>query len=143
MSASARGDRGSVLILMPAAVLIVLLMGSIAFDFSLVYLRQRQATNLAIAAANDAAIAGFNPDAFHRDGTFVLEDALVNRAAGGTIAASDAAASVVSWQSQIVAPNEVLITVTVHVDYVFAKALPMASRGTDITVHASAVADAG
>jgi hypothetical protein len=138
-----RGDRASVLMLMPAAVLIVLLLGSIAFDFSLVYLRQRQATNLAIAAANDAAIAGFDPDSFHRDGTFVLDDALVNRAAAGTIAASDAVRSVVAWQSRIVGPNEVEITITIHVDYVFAKALPLASDGMDITVHASGVAEVG
>ena len=49
------GDRGSVLLLVPAAVLIVLVMASIAVDMSLVHLRQRQAHDLAAQAANDAA----------------------------------------------------------------------------------------
>jgi transposase len=40
----ARGDRASVLMLVPAGVLIVLVMASIAVDMSLVQLRQRQAT---------------------------------------------------------------------------------------------------
>ena len=40
-------DRGSVLMLVPAAVLIVLVMASIAVDMSLVHLRQRQAHDLA------------------------------------------------------------------------------------------------
>jgi len=44
-----------VLMLMPAAVLIVLLLGAIAVDSAIVYLRQRQAYNVAFDAANDAA----------------------------------------------------------------------------------------
>ena len=53
-----RRSRGSVLMLMPAAVLIVLLLGAIAVDSAIVYLRQRQAENIAFDAANDAAGAG-------------------------------------------------------------------------------------
>ena len=43
--------------LVPAGLLIVLVMASIAVDMSLVHLRQRQAYDLASAAANDAATA--------------------------------------------------------------------------------------
>ena len=46
MSTRRRLDRGSVLMLMPAGVLVVLLLGAIAFDLSLVFLRQRQASSL-------------------------------------------------------------------------------------------------
>ena len=44
--------------LMPAGVLIVLLLGSLAFDLSLVFLRQRQASSLTIDVANDLADGG-------------------------------------------------------------------------------------
>ena len=51
-------ERGSALMLMPAGLLIVLVLASIAVDMSLVHLRKRQAFELAAAAANDAATAG-------------------------------------------------------------------------------------
>jgi D-alanyl-D-alanine carboxypeptidase len=43
--------------LMPAAVLIVIVLGSIAVDFAIVFLGEREAASLAAAAANDAATA--------------------------------------------------------------------------------------
>ena len=50
--------------LMPAGVLVVLLLGAIAFDMSLVFLRQRQASSLATDVANDLATAAFDEGAF-------------------------------------------------------------------------------
>ena len=51
------GDRGSTLMLVPAGLLVVLVMASIAVDMSLVHLRQRQAVDVASGAANDAVTA--------------------------------------------------------------------------------------
>jgi hypothetical protein len=68
-----RGTRGSVLMLMPAAVLIVLMLGAIAVDSAIVYLRQRQAYNVAFDAANDAAGAGFDLDIARQEGEIVYD----------------------------------------------------------------------
>ena len=59
--------------LMPAGVLVVLLLGAIAFDLSLVFLRQRQASSLAVDVANDLATAALDEEAFRRDGEFRLD----------------------------------------------------------------------
>jgi hypothetical protein len=126
--------------LMPAAVLIVLLLGSIAFDLSLVFLRQRQATNLAIAAANDAVIAGIDQDIFRATQQVVLDDDLVDEAAGAAIAASDVAPSVIEWEATPVSDTEVEVWMRVRISYVFAAIVPGAADGTTVTVRVVAVA---
>ena len=73
-------ERGSVLMLMPAGVLLVLMLGAIAFDLSLVFLRQRQASSLAVDVANDVATAALDEEAFRRDGEFVLDPDRADRA---------------------------------------------------------------
>ncbi|HEX9531019.1 MAG TPA: hypothetical protein VF954_07765, partial [Acidimicrobiales bacterium] len=61
------GDRGSVLLLVPAAVLVLVILGAIAVDSAVVFLGQRELANGADAAANDAATA-FSDPAFYRAG---------------------------------------------------------------------------
>jgi hypothetical protein len=129
--------------LMPAAVLIVLLLGSIAFDLSLVYLRQRQATNLAIAAANDAAIAGIDQNVFRDTQQVVLDDALVDEAARAAISASDLAPAVLDWEATAISDTEVEVTMTVRVNYLFAAIVPGADDGTTVTARVVAVAEPG
>ena len=82
------GDRGSVLMLMPAAVLIVLLLGAIAIDSAIVYLGQRQAYDVAFDAANDAAGAGFDLDAVRTRGEVVYDPDRVEAIAAQAIAAA-------------------------------------------------------
>jgi Flp pilus assembly protein TadG len=134
-------DSGSVLMLMPAAVLIVLILGSIAFDFSLVYLRQRQAINVAAAAANDAVVAGIDLDEFRRSQTVELDHALVEQAAANAIAGSDLAADIVDWDVRIISDTEVEVWMSVRIEYVFAKALPGASDGAVVEARATAVSE--
>ncbi|MDZ7673925.1 MAG: hypothetical protein U5K30_02485 [Acidimicrobiales bacterium] len=63
--------------LMPAAVLIVLLLGAIAVDSAIAYLGQRQAYNVAFDAANDAAGAGFDAGIARTEGRIVYDEARV------------------------------------------------------------------
>ncbi|WP_436792678.1 hypothetical protein [Actinospongicola halichondriae] len=74
--------------LMPAAVLIVLLLGAIAIDSAIVYLGQRQAYNVAFDAANDAAGAGFDPDVARRTGDIVYDPTRVEAIAADAIDAA-------------------------------------------------------
>jgi len=47
---------------MPAGMLLMLMLGAIAFDLSLVFLRQRQASSLAVDVANDVATAALDEE---------------------------------------------------------------------------------
>ena len=81
-------QRGSVLMLMPAAVLIVLLLGAIAVDSAIVFLKQRQAYNVAFDAANDAAGAGFDLETARTSGDIVYDPVQVEALAREAVAAS-------------------------------------------------------
>ena len=87
---SGRSEHGSVLMLMPAAVVITLLLGAIAVDSAIVYLEQRQAYNVAFDAANDAAGAGVDRDALRSTGEIVYDPGRVRRIAAETVAAASA-----------------------------------------------------
>ena len=70
-----RPDRGSVLLLFPAGVLVVLLLGAIAVDASIAFLGQREIANAVAAAANDAATASLSDAAFYGSGDIALDEA--------------------------------------------------------------------
>ena len=83
------GSRGSVLMLMPAAIVIVLLLGAIAVDSAIVYLEQRQAYNVAFDAANDAAGAGIDRDLLRTTGELVYDPGRVESLAAAAVEASE------------------------------------------------------
>ena len=74
-------DRGSSLMLMPAAVLVVMVLGAIAVDQSIVYTQQRELVAAAEAAANDAAGYGLDRDAFYDRNEVVFDLARARAAA--------------------------------------------------------------
>ncbi len=137
-----RAERASVLMLMPAAVLIVLLLGAIAFDLSLVFLRQRQASSMVADVANDVATAALDEQAFRAAGRFELDAARADALGRTLVAASDLGAEVLEVEVALVGPASVSVRVVVDVDYVFAKAIPGAADGTTVTATATAVASA-
>jgi Flp pilus assembly protein TadG len=126
--------------LMPAGVLVVLLLGAIAVDLSLVYLRQRQASAVAVDVANDLATLALDEDAFRADGRFELDPERAGQIGQALVAASDLAPEVVDVQIAVVGVDAVEVRLVVHVDYVFAKAIPGAADGTSVTAAATAVA---
>lgn len=136
-------DRGSVLMLMPAGVLVVLLLGAISFDLSLVFLRQRQASSVAVDVANDLASAAFDETTFRATGRFELDPGRADRIGRALVDASDLAGEVTSFRIDITGPDRIRVTLTVRVQYVFAKAIPGAADGTTVTAHATAVAVPG
>lgn len=138
-----RRQRGSVLMLMPAGVLIVLLLGAIAFDLSLLFLRQRQASSVAVDVANDLASAAFDEGTFRATGEFTLDPTRADQLGRAFVDQSDLAGDVVSLEVDVVGRDSVTVTLIVRVDYVFAKAIPGASGGSTVTARATAVAAAG
>ncbi len=140
MSARRTPERASVLMLMPAGVLIVLLLGAIAFDLSLVFLRQRQASSVAADVANDLATAALDEEAFRLDGRFELDAGRADSLGRALVAASDLGPEVTDVEVLILGPDSVSVRVVVGVDYLFARAIPGASNGTTVEASATAVA---
>lgn len=138
-----RGSRGSVLMLMPAGALIVLLLGAIAFDLSLVFLRQRQVSSLAGDVANDVASLALDVPTFRESGTYQLDPDRADAVGRLLLDDSDLAEHLTTATIEVTAPDTVTVRVTMQVDYVFAKAIPGASDGTTVTARATAVATPG
>lgn len=136
-----RLERGSVLILMPAAVLVLMILGAISVDFSVAYLARRQVQDAAVAAANDAAGAGLDQARLRTgDGQLGLDPDVATRTA---IAAANAS---VSEPVRLTAPpivvvegNRVTVTLEGEAGYVFSGAVPGAPKRVHVRGQASAV----
>ncbi len=139
----AHRTRGSVLMLMPAAVLVVLVLAAISVDLSVVFLRQRQASSTAVDVANDLASAALDEAGFRESGRFALDPERARRLGRAYLAASDLGPQLVDVDIEVLRDDTVRVAITVRVDYVFAKAIPGAADGTTVTAHATAVAVAG
>lgn len=137
MTRRAPDDRASVLMLVPAAVLIVLVMASIAVDMALVQLRQRQAYDLAAGAANDAATAAAEQGAL-RAGEYRVDAAAARRVVDRVVAASDLAPEVVGVPVVRVTPEGVEVEIALYADYVFAGVVPGAPDGAEVRAAAAA-----
>jgi hypothetical protein len=142
MSARRSADeRGSVLMLVPAGVLIVFVLASIAVDLSLVHLRKRQAFDLASAAANDAATAGADQAAL-RSGSYVIEPGSARAVVDDVVGASELAPHLAAPPSVTVTAEGVSVEITLEADYIFAGVVPGAPDGTVVAASATAVAEA-
>lgn len=108
------------LMLMPAAVLIVLLLGAIAVDAAIVYLGQRQAYNVAFDAANDAAGAGFDAGVARETGEIVYTPERVEAIAAEAVAASSIGD--LRLVSTAVEDGVVAVTVEIEIDHLFVQA---------------------
>jgi hypothetical protein len=133
-------DRGSVLMLVPAGLLIVLVMASIAVDMALVQLRQRQAHDLAAGAANDAATAAADQAAL-RTGDVLVDGDRAQAVVAQIVAASELAPQVVGTPRVSVAGGRVEVEISLYADYIFAGVVPGSPDGLTVTATASAVAE--
>jgi hypothetical protein len=132
-------DRGSALMLMPAGLLIVLVLASIAVDMSLVHLRKREAFELAAAAANDAAAAGADQGRL-RSGSYVLDLDVTRAVVDDALAASELAPHLAEPPVVTVTEAGVRVELAVEAEYVFAGIVPGAPEGTIVRASATATA---
>ena len=140
---AARHDRASVLMLMPAAILIVFLLASISIDLSLLFLRQRQASSVAVDVANDLASAAFDEGVFRSTGEFELDPDRADELGRAFVAASDLGREIEDVQITVLGADRVEVRLTVRVEYVFAGAIPGAADGSSVTAAATALAAPG
>ena len=140
-------ERGSVMMLVPAGVLILFLLASMAVDSAIAFMAQRELSALAAASANDAAGAGLSDDAFYlgggTPGQIVLDQRAAEELAGAALA-NRAPRGVTDVQQRVtVSLDQVCVTVTGRVEYIFAKAIPGLPRGRSVTGQAVATAAQG
>lgn len=135
-----RSDRGSVLALLPAAVLVLVVLAAIAVDSAVAFLGQRELSNAATAAANDAATAALSDAAFYRQGALVVDSARARTVAADAVAARVVRGVSVDSVDVAVAGPRVCVTVRGRVPYVFARALPGVAHSASVVGRAEAVA---
>ena len=134
------------LMLMPAAVLIMILLGSIAVDFAIAFLGERELASLASAAANDAATAAYDVERYRDDGTFVLDLDRAEQIVADTLGASS---TEVDLEPPMIEPVTIggdpgfRVTLRGTVDYIFARAVPGLPETTEVEASAVAVAREG
>ena len=142
MARRLRRERGTALMLMPAGVLIVIILGALAVDSAILFLGERELADLTAAAANDAATVALDEETFYRCGRLELVEDEAAEVASTVSAArsSDAVTDVVvaARVDNAVTPPQVSVTATGTVRLVFTPALPGRSR--DRTVEARSVA---
>jgi Flp pilus assembly protein TadG len=139
-------ERGSVLILMPAGVLIIIVLAAITIDFSHLYLERRELQSAASSAANDAVTLAVDIDSLRLGND--LEDSL-DFAVANTAAASSLAAEGLVGSSVVVGfVNDggqigVEVTISSTVDYIFARAVPGGPTSKVVTASATAFLETG
>jgi len=139
-------ERGSVLLLVPAGVLVVLVLGSIAVDFAIAFLGEREVAALASAAANDAVTAAVDEAHLRETGELRLDPDRAVAVVEATLAASSTEVDLdrpVVEVTTIDGDPAVRVRLTGRIDYVFAPALPGGPDGTDVSAVAVAVAAEG
>jgi len=127
--------------LMPAAVLVLIMLAGIAFDFSHLYLAKRDLASLADAAANNAVTHGVDEASIRRGDGFALDPELVEQSVVASIAVHSPDLHLIGDPSvELIGPTKVRVTLVARIDYVFTRAVPGANDSE--TVRVTSVADA-
>lgn len=145
------GQRGSVLLLVPAGVLVLITLGAIAVDFAIAFSRQRELSSLAAAVANDAATAALSDQRFYRGsgaagphgstaGDIAIDPVVARRLAQEAVARRAPRGITNISVDTRTAGRQVCVRLRGDVEYVFSRAVPGAANGT--RVEGSAVATA-
>jgi Flp pilus assembly protein TadG len=135
-----REERGSVLMLMPAAVLIFLVLGALCVDFGATFSAKRELSNAAAAAANDVASRALDLDRFYTSGDLSLRADAARRVAERSVASMGLDRLDVVVDDVRIGGDGATVTVTVRgrARYLFARALPGGMDGMDVTASSTA-----
>lgn len=136
MIAHRPSEQGTTLLLFPAAVLVLMLLATIAVDMSSLHLARRELYRSASQAADDAA-AMIDRAAAHRTGEARIDHAAAERVVRFELAAARLPGRLVGTPTVTVddATGTVEVTATVTVDPVFGRVV---GRGPQlVTVHTS------
>lgn len=128
-------DRGTVLLMFPAAMLIVLILGGIAIDVGLSQVRARELQSVAASSANDA-LASLDIVALRNDGEIRFDHARAHLIVAESVAAGPLPSATIDFvgiQADALGRPEFVVTLSLDVDLVIAPALPGDLETTRIT----------
>lgn len=131
------GQRGSVLMLMPAAILIVMVLGAIAVDLSLVHLAERQLQSAVDDAANDAT-AALREDAYRAGAGYSIDPGRATELVRWSLDTSDLPGSLTAPADVRVSADRIYVSATIEVDYIFADVIPGHPGSTTVGVDVGA-----
>jgi len=132
-------DRGSVLMLMPAAFLILVVLGAIAVDLTAIRVGQRSLLNSATDAANDAVTVGLDENTYRSGGGYALDPQKVRSSVYAVLYAKGILNRLTSAPTILIHPDRsVTVILEGRVDHIFAKALPGASDPVPVRAEATA-----
>lgn len=136
-----RDDHGSVLMLVPAGILVLLLLAAIAIDGSVVWLAQRDLSSRTAGVAADIAGAAVDDRAFYGGGEILLRDDAADAYTALVFAPEAMPKGYDSWSAgAAVDGRSVTVTARAEVRYVFASAIPGLRRTTEVSARATAEA---
>lgn len=134
-------ERGSVLMLMPAAVLVVIVLGAFAVDATLVFLGEREVANLAAGLANDVAGAALGEQPYYGTSDVTLDPVRAAQVRDLALAAyTPQYLRTVRVDTMDIAGDQVTVTVSATVEYLFSAALPSAPDERPVSASSTAAA---
>ena len=136
-------ERGSVLALMPVAVLVFIVLGSLVVDASLAFLGEREVSNLASAVANDAATQGIDVVRYYGTGELVIDPVRVREVADAAVARSGLDHLEGLTIETDVVGDSVVVRVRAQVRSLFSRALPGGLELREVAASAQATAERG
>lgn len=132
-------DRGSVLMLMPAAFMVLLVLGAIAVDLTAIRVGQRSVLSSATDAANDAVTVGLDETAYRSGLGYRLDPQRVREAVYAALYAKGLLNRLTAAPTIVIHPDQsVTVRLESRVEHIFARALPGISD--PVPVHAEATA---
>lgn len=137
-------ERGSVLALMPAAVLVFVVLGALAVDASLAFLGEREVSNLAASVANDAATQGIDVQRYYATGELVIDPVRVEEVAQLALATSELGhLQGLTIDTEVIGGDVVVVRVSASVRSLFGRVLPQGLELHDVAASAEATAERG
>lgn len=139
-------QHGSVLMLMPAAVLVLVILAALAVDAAVVFLAQRQLADATAAAANDAAGAAVSDHRFYEQGEVVIDrmeaDGVARQAFAVHLPDADPSARLRLTGSPdvVVAGATVCVAADAVVELIFSPALPGLRGEVRVSARSTATA---
>ena len=135
-----RGESGTVLMLMPVAVLIMFVLGAITVDPTAVHAGQKDLLAAATDAANDAATAGLDEAALRAGRGYQLDPSRVWLVAIDALATKGILDNLVTGPDVTInSDGSVTVSLAKRVPHLFARALPGAPDDELVRATATAV----
>lgn len=133
--------------LVPAAVLVLVILGSLAVDTAVTFMGQRELAGAAAAAANDAAGAALSDESFYRsqpgEGGVVIDADRARRVAEQAVRARAPRGVNLTGMDVRASGGQICVVLRGRVDRLFGKAIPGVPHQTDVEGQATATAVEG